>query len=109
MNNSLGTLLSEAGVTSKMRQLATQANDALIGQVKNWLEQARSDAEQLVKMTNAQLQLASTLPILNDLAAQTTYAYNGRVDPSTGKLLEGVVQIHNDIQQLISFDIKFYS
>jgi serine/threonine protein kinase len=109
MASQLGGLDSQIGITTEMRQLAQQIDNALLDNVKTWLGQVHQDVKQLACMTNAQLLQPATQNILNDMVAQAGYAFNGRTDPSTGKFQEGVKQLYYDTQQLATFDVRPYS
>jgi hypothetical protein len=56
-------------------------------------------------MTAEQLAQPSAQGTLEDLATQATYAYIGRLDPTTNKVVPGILQVHYDIQKLATFDI----
>ena len=109
IDSNLAALLEEPAVTPSMHQLASQADTALLNNVQAKLEQVRTDAKQLLNVDTAQLASSSTLSIVNDMVTQASNAYSGWIDPATGKLQEGVEQIHNVIQQLATFDVKPYS
>jgi hypothetical protein len=108
MNNQLSGLAHQPGTTAEMLQFAKQADVALLYNVKSWLGQVRQDAKQLVHMTDEQLSLPSALSILNDLQLYANEALVGRLDPSTNSVQGGVVQIHNDVQRLVTFDVQPY-
>jgi len=76
-----------------------------INNVHGWLEAVRADAKMLVNMNNVQLSQSGALMILDDLLLQATYALNGKFNPDTRMTLEGVAQIHYDIQKLATFDV----
>jgi hypothetical protein len=52
-----------------------------------------------------QIALSSTQDLLEDLATYATYAYIGRLDPTTNKVVPGILKAHYDIQKLAAFDI----
>jgi serine/threonine protein kinase len=103
----LNALLQSPNVTPGQRILSARI-DVAIKDTIVWLEQVHRDTVQLVKMSNTQLLQSSTLSILDDMVTQALYAFVGRIDPATGQLQEGVVQVHYDIQRLATFDIKPY-
>jgi hypothetical protein len=75
------------------------------GNVKKWLEQVHADAKELVNMGPDQLTQSSAQVLLEDLATQATYAYIGQLDPTTNKVIPGMLDAHYDIQKLAAFDI----
>ncbi|HLI04991.1 MAG TPA: protein kinase [Ktedonobacteraceae bacterium] len=100
-------VLSAPGSTPYQQNLATQISTGL-DNVNAWLMQVRKDAQQLVKMNDAQLAQPSTLSILNDMATEANYAYVGRINPLTNQQEIGAVQIYTDIQHLAVFNITVY-
>ena len=103
----LNAMLQSPNVTPGQRLLAARIDIAIKDTIV-WLEQVHQDAVHLVKMSSAQLLQSSTLSILDDMVTQALYAFVGRIDPASGQLEEGVVQVHYDIQRLATFDIKPY-
>ena len=69
----------------------------------------RQDAQQLLKMSDAQLRQPQTLSLLNDMIANTNAAYIGQPDPNTGEMYQGVTWIHSQIQSLATLDILVYN
>ncbi len=69
--------------TPQMRTLGNQIIAALNNNVKPWLEQVRTYAQQLVKMDSVQLEQPSTLTMLDKMLSYATYAYIGQLDPNT--------------------------
>ncbi len=104
----IGTHLRELtispGVTPAQRTLAIRITQA-INNVQGWLEAVHTDAVTLEKMNNSQLSQPAALSILNDLFTQANHAFVGQFDPNTSSVKEGVVQIHNNIQGLATFDV----
>ncbi|GAC1389270.1 MAG: hypothetical protein NVSMB38_02980 [Ktedonobacteraceae bacterium] len=92
-------------VSPESSQLADQIISAA-EKVEQWLESVRQYARQLVHMSHTQFMQYATLSILTAMQTQTQQAFVGQFDPSTGKTIEGVVQIHNNIQLLANFEIK---
>ena len=104
----IGTHLRELtispGVTPAQRTLAIRITQA-INNVQGWLEAVHTDAVKLEKMNNSQLSQPDALSILNDLLTQANHAFVGQFDPNTSTVKEGVVQIHNNMQGLATFDV----
>jgi serine/threonine protein kinase len=104
----IGTHLRELsnapGVTAAQRTLAIQITQA-INNVQHWLEAVHADAVKLEKMDNSQMSQPGTLSIFDDLFTKANYAFVGQFDPNTSTVKEGVVQIHNNIQKLATFDV----
>ena len=69
----------------------------------------RQDAQQLLKMSDAQLRQPQTLSLLNDMIANTNAAYIGQPDPNTGEMYQGITWIHSQIQSLATLDILVYN
>jgi hypothetical protein len=101
----LAGLLTSPGATSAQRQLASQLQAAL-DNVQNWLEQARSDARQLVVLSDTQLQNRAALALLNDLVVQVMNAYVGTTDPATGNQQQGVVWLYSAMHNLAIIDVQ---
>ena len=104
----IGTHLRELtispGVTPAQRTLAIRITQA-INNVQGWHEAVHTDAVKLEKMNNSQLSQPDALSILNDLLTQANHAFVGQFDPNTSTVKEGVVQIHNNMQGLATFDV----
>jgi len=104
----IGTHLREItgspGVTPERRTLAIRITQA-INNVQSWLEAVHTDAVKLEKMDNSQMSQPDALSILNDMFTQANHAFVGQFDPNTSTVNEGVVQIHNNIQRLATFDV----
>ncbi|HLZ81625.1 MAG TPA: protein kinase [Ktedonobacteraceae bacterium] len=104
----IGTHLREMtgspGVSPEQRTLAIRITQA-INNVQDWLKAVHTDAVKLEKMDNSQLSQPDALSILNDLFTQANRAFVGQFDPNTSTVIEGVVQIHNNIQRLATFDV----
>lgn len=107
INKHLQGIIHAPGVTSEQTQLATQI-DQDINNLSSWLEKVRSDAKQLVSMSNSQLLSQNSLAILNDLQNYAGYASNGQFDPNTDQTTGGVLRIHQNIQRLATFDVTVY-
>ena len=100
----LRELSNSPGVTAAQRTLAIQITQA-INNVQHWLEAVHADAVKLEKMDNSQMLQPDALSIFDDLFTQANYAFVGQFDPNTSTVKEGVVQIHNNIQKLATFDV----
>ena len=103
----LNGVLASPGATQNQRTLAVQINNG-VNNVTGWLGQMRQDAIQVVRMSNDQLALASTLSKLNDMLTLANNAYMGLTNPATGQQQIGVTQIYRDVQLLATFDVKPY-
>ena len=108
INSNLTAIASAPGATSAQIQLAKSTSRSLKN-VTNWLKQVHKDAVQLLQMNDAQMQSQSSLSILNDMAAQALYAYVGQLDPATNQIIEGAVQINDNIEHLGTFTITPYT
>jgi len=84
--------------------LAVEINQAM-NNVRFWLQLVHKDALQLINLSDAQLLQQSTRSILDDMATQANFAFTGQIDPSTGQVKPGVVQVHYNIQRLATFNI----
>jgi hypothetical protein len=104
----LSALIQSSGSTSDQRTEAIRV-DTAVKNVTLWLQKVYADAKQLVKKTPAQLIQPSSLGLLDDMHTQALYAFAGRLDPATGVVQEGVIQIHYNIQHLATFNIQSYS
>jgi len=100
----LEEITKSPNVTKDQIALAVEINQAT-NNVQFWLQQVHRDALQLIKLSNAQLLLPSARSILDDMTTQANFAFTGQIDPSTGQVKSGVVQIHYNIQRLATFDI----
>jgi len=100
----LEEITKSPNVTKDQIALAVEINQAT-NNVQFWLQQVHKDALQLINLSNAQLLLPSSRSILDDMKTQASFAFTGQIDPATGKVKPGVVQIHYNIQRLATFDI----
>lgn len=91
--------------TPQMRTLGNQIIAALNNNVKPWLEQVRTYAQQLVKMDSVQLEQPSSLTMLDNMLSYATYAYIGKLDPNNNTVVPGVLQAHYLMQQLATLTI----
>ncbi len=99
----LNAMIQSKGLTPNQRQLSIQI-DRGVKNVQIWLEQMRQDAKQLVKASGQQLLQPSSLSILDDMTNQALNAFVGRINPATGKIQDGVLQVHFNNQLLATFD-----
>jgi serine/threonine protein kinase len=88
-------------------QMHTLSQEIIVAldNVKGRLQQVRTDAKQLFHMTPDQLAQPAARVVLDDLVTQVTYAYIGQLDPITGTIKPGVLQVHYDVLKLATFDI----
>lgn len=108
MNNQLGGLVHQPGVTASMLQLSRQADAALLNDLSGWFTHLRQDAKQLAFMTNAQLLQPAARSLLNDVQVYANACLVGQLDPSTNSVQPGVVQVHEDVQRLAAFNLQPY-
>jgi serine/threonine protein kinase len=104
----LREIVVASGVTPGQKAQAIRINAAL-NNVQGWLENVHNDAAQLIQMTPQQLVAPGTSRLLNDMFTQANYAFVGQTDPNTGKVKEGVVQIHYNVLGLATFDVHPYT
>jgi len=103
----LNAMIQSPNLTATQRKLAAQIDHG-IKNITVWLEKVHQDARQLVKMTDAQLAQAATLPLLDDMALMALDAFVGHIDPSTGNVQDGAIQVHYNDQSLATFDVAPY-
>jgi hypothetical protein len=94
----LNGIIHAPGATADQMKLVNQVTTE-IDHLHLLLENMHHDAQQLVKMTDAQLSQPAAQSLLNDLAASADAAYNSQ---STNP---GAQQISNDIQRLATLDV----
>jgi hypothetical protein len=97
-------LIQAPGHTLTQQQLATHINDVLT-QIESLLKKVRSDAVQLVNMSNDQLKQQEALTLLNDMQTNATNAYVGQANPTTGAVQAGEVYVHAQLQSLATIPI----
>src|SRR5205807_4155082 len=101
----LNALIQSPSTTPDQRKLATQI-DTAVKNVEVWLTSVRKDAQQLVSMSPEQLaQTATRDNLLDTMANDALSAFTGSIDPSTGNVAEGVIQLHDNIQHLATLEI----
>jgi hypothetical protein len=76
--------------------------------IQTWLEQVRSDARQIMRMSDTQLRQPAALALINDMISNVSNAFAGEPDPITGQMHEGVSWIHENMQALATIDIAPY-
>jgi hypothetical protein len=103
----LGGLLEAPGSTPDTRKSAA-AIIAALNNVQLWLEKLRTDAKQIVAMTDNQLAQPAAFDLLNDMVVQANHAYVGNIDPVTGEMLQGVTWIHDQLQTLATLTVTQY-
>jgi hypothetical protein len=103
----LGGLLEAPGSTPDTRKSAA-AIIAAMNNVQLWLEKLRTDAKQIVAMTDNQLAQPAAFDLLNDMVVQANHAYVGNIDPVTGEMLQGVTWIHDQLQTLATLTVTQY-
>ncbi len=81
---------------------------AALNNVRNWMNNLRQDAIQLIKMSNQQMGQPQGFSVLNDMIANANRAYGGQVDPVTGEMHEGVTWLHTHMQELAVLDVTPY-
>ena len=100
----LSGMANAPGHTEAQQQLAAHI-DSVLTTVESLLKRVRSDAVQLAKMNDRQLQQQAALSILDDMQANATTAYVGQTDPSTGVTVAGEVWVHAQMQSLATLPI----
>ena len=90
--------------TQEQKTLAARINQSL-DIVNGWFRTMRIDALQLYKMTNKQLLSNDARSQLDALATLANEAFVGQLN-AQGQVVDGIVQIHYDIQRLATFTIK---
>ena len=104
----IGTHLREIavspGISPEQHALAIRITQA-INNVQGWLEAVHADTVKLEKMDNRSMSSPGASSLLNDLFTQANRAFVGEFDPNTSTVKEGVVQIHNSIQSLATFNV----
>jgi|GEM_PF-669589 len=103
----LNGLLNAPGSPANVRHAAAIILPAMSA-VETWLNTLRSDDKQLLAMTNTQMQQAAALSLLDDMVLQASNAYSGTTDPTTGKVQQGVVWIHQQMQSMATMPISSY-
>ncbi|HZU00969.1 MAG TPA: serine/threonine-protein kinase [Ktedonobacteraceae bacterium] len=101
----LNALIQSPSSTPDQRKLAIQIDNA-VKNVELRLNNVRKDAQQLVSMSPVQLADTTTRDnLLDTMSNDALAAFSGRIDPATGNVQEGVIQLHDNIQHLATFEI----
>ncbi len=100
----LDGVIKAPDVTPEMVKISTQILSDL-NNAATWLNEARGYARQLAQMDSAQLSQPQTLTMIDNLLTDVTYAYVGKLDPATDQVVPGILQAHDNIQQLAAFTI----
>ncbi len=103
----LNGLINAPGSPASIRRSSASILSALSA-VTTWLQTLRSDDKKLLALTNSQMGQPTALSLLDDMVLQASNAYTGRSDPATGQLKQGVVWIHQQLQNMASISIVSY-
>src|SRR5579883_282983 len=103
----LNGLINAPGSPASTRRASASILDAL-SSVTTWLQALRSDDKKLLALNNTQLGQPAALSLLDDMVVQASNAYTGSTDPSTGQLRQGVVWIHQQLQNMATISIVSY-
>nr|MBA2680030.1 hypothetical protein [Ktedonobacteraceae bacterium] len=105
----VGQVAKATDLTPEMRQRAQHILTALsnLGGKNGWLTNVHNDAVQLFNMSENAVQLRQPAAgaLLDDMVTKATYAYIGKLDPTTNTVQPGVTQIHYDVQHLATFTL----
>lgn len=100
-------LANAPGHTVVQQQLAVQIDHAL-NAVDTYMQSIRQDARQLLPMSTTQLQQQKALSLLNDMVSNSTLAFSGQLDPTTGESTGGIAWIHQKLQGLAVIPITVH-
>lgn len=103
--------LNRLSTAPQVSQTVSENAKQIVGELANvgqWLMQVRLDALHVIKMSDQQLVQDASAAILDDMQTQAGNAFIGEIDPSSGKVQNGSVQIYNEIQNLATFSITPY-
>ncbi len=102
----LNGLLQAGNETGNLRKKIAPIITALAN-VEQWLGKVRTDAQQLMKMTDDDLkQSPQTLDLIDDMVANANHAYTGETDPATHQMRQGATWIHQQMQTLATLTIS---
>jgi hypothetical protein len=101
----LNGLLGSVGATSEQRASAATIISAL-SNVNVWLSNMRTDARQLMAMTDEQLFSARAHTLYNDVVLLARAANDGQVSPDSGQVQEGVVWANLHLQSLATLTVS---
>jgi serine/threonine protein kinase len=96
------TVLPET--SNEQRVLANQINSA-INSAAVWFNEMHREVLQLYHMTTAQLLGSAGRSMLDSVAALANNAFVGQIN-ARAQVIEGVVQIHYEIQRIATFDVR---
>ncbi len=100
----LNGLLEAENATPVLRKQVAALVSAM-NNVEQWLTQVRHDTQQLVKMSDDQLQQSATLSTLSDMIENANRAYVGQADPSTNTMRQGASWIYTQMQALATLNV----
>lgn len=99
-----GLLQSDSAPDTLRPQM--QAMMTAMSNVQLWLTNVRSDAQKIVKMSDAQMrQSPDTLNLINGMIDNANNAFAGQLDPTTGQTLQGVNWLHEHMNALATLEI----
>lgn len=107
--NGLLQASNTSGTTNEQLRKNVAAIINALSNVRLWFSKVRQDAQQLLKMSDAQLHQPQTLSLLNDMIQNATDAYTGQPDPNTGELYQGITWIHSQLQTFATLDLLTYN
>lgn len=103
----LNGVVDSPGATRAQRRLAVQiAGD--LNNVREWLQQVRQAAKQLIALPVQALFSTNALTLLDRMETCARYAYVGRLDPGRNQVQGGVVQIYTLSQALATIPLFPY-
>ncbi|MEO8955293.1 MAG: protein kinase [Ktedonobacteraceae bacterium] len=108
INKHLQGIVQAPGATAAQQKLAGQIDTGL-NIMSNTLNQIHNDAKQLIKLPQDQLLSNSSLTLLNDMATQSDYAFNGQINAGTNQKQGGAVEIYQNSQRLATFEVMTYT
>ena len=108
INRHLQGIVQAPGATAAQQTLAGQIDTGL-NILSNTLNLIHNDAKQLINLPQNQLLSNSTLTLLNDMATQADYAFNGKVNAGTNQKQGGAVEIFQNSQRLAAFVVTTYN
>ncbi len=108
INRHLQGIVQAPGATAGQKQMASQI-DIGLNVLSQTLQLVRTDARQLMAMSQDELLSNNALSLLTDMATQADYAFNGQRNGNTNQMQGGAVQIYRNSQRLATFDVKTYT
>ena len=98
--------IAQSGDATADQKALAHSIQVELQQVKSWLQRVYADSIQLLNMTDVQFMQPQTQSILDDIAMQANYAYNGQIDLSSNSAhYAGMAQIYSEIERLATFDV----